>query len=276
MDKLRVLKYSLYMPKPPQNLTELSALKKIVADLRGPEGCPWDKEQTTFSLTPYLIEECFELIEVLEKQNWPAVREELGDLLFQIVLHSQMASECGHFQLEQVIESISSKMLRRHPHVFADVKVQDSQEVIANWDQIKKSEKSTPNENPIDVPIGLPALQRAYKIGKKTQKIKFDWDHHHQVLEKVEEEFAELKVELKKDPQSDATAEELGDLLFSIAQLARHLDLEPEQILRQANLKFETRFQLMWKQALSEKKDFLNMSLEEKETRWKKAKKSTR
>lgn len=264
------------MPKPPHHLSELAALKKIVADLRGPEGCPWDKEQTTVSLTPYLIEECFELVEVLEKHDWPAVRDELGDLLFQIVLHSQLASEQGHFQLEQVVESISSKMLRRHPHVFADVKVNNSQEVIENWDQIKKTEKSGGIHNPIEVPAGLPALQRAHKIGKKTQKIKFDWDTHEQVLEKVEEEFNELKIELKKDPKSKATAEELGDLLFSIAQLARHLDLEPEQILRQANSKFETRFQAMWSQALSEKKDFLNMSLEEKETRWKSAKKSTR
>ncbi len=252
-------------------------LLDIVATLRGPNGCPWDKEQTHLSLTQYAIEETFEMVEAIESQNDAKIKDELGDVLFQVVLHAQLASERNAFSFADIIENLSEKMLRRHPHVFADKKVQTTEDVKTNWEEIKRAEKALEAkpafENILNVPEGLPALQRAYKIGKRTEKLQFDWDNAEQVWEKVEEEHQELREAL--DEKSIIEIEhELGDVLFSVAQLARHLDLEPEQVLRKANRRFEARFAKMKEFIFADGKNFEILELSEKETYWQKAKRA--
>ena len=265
------------MNNSPTNLRDISSLVEIVEQLRGPQGCPWDKEQTHESLTQYAIEETHELVEVLEAPrnaaNDDLMKEELGDVLFQVILHSQLASERGAFNLSDVIENISEKLIRRHPHVFANLAVKNSQEVIENWEKIKKEEKGNDNSNnpyAITVPA-LPALQKAYKIGKKTEKLKFDWTNIEDVLLKVEEEYNELHEALDLD-SDDAIEHELGDVLFSLAQLGRHLELEPEQVLRKANSRFESRFKLMVELSQQDGIDWGSLSMEQKEIYWQKAK----
>ncbi|WP_415063411.1 nucleoside triphosphate pyrophosphohydrolase [Bdellovibrio sp.] len=265
------------MSQIPSNLRQIESLVEIIARLRGPQGCPWDKEQTHESLTQYAIEETHELVEALEEPAGPhkdqKIKEELGDVLFQVILHSRLAEERGAFTIEDVIASISEKLIRRHPHVFAGVEVADSAEVIRNWEQIKKQEKSAqgaPSPYALNVPP-LPALQRAYKIGKRTEKMNFDWEDAEGVMVKVEEEFAELREALEEG--SDAEVEhELGDVLFSLAQLGRHLEMEPEQVLRRANQRFEGRFSKMIEIAQSEGRNWGELSLDEKEGFWQKAK----
>ncbi|MGZ3768083.1 MAG: nucleoside triphosphate pyrophosphohydrolase [Bdellovibrio sp.] len=265
------------MAKVPDNLRQIESLVEIVKSLRGPDGCPWDKEQTHVSLTQYAIEETFELVEALELPESPSkdekIKEELGDVLFQVVLHAQLAAERGAFTLDDIIAGISEKLVRRHPHVFGDVKVEDSEEVIRNWEKIKKLEKAAEEDQKayaLNVPP-LPALQRAYKIGKRTEKMQFDWDDAEGVMLKVEEEFDELREAIEEGSDS-AIAHELGDVLFSLAQLGRHLEMEPEYILRRANQRFEGRFNKMVEIAESENQDWGALTLEKKETYWQKAK----
>lgn len=261
------------MPTPPKNLKLWSSLLEIVAHLRGPEGCPWDLEQNHQTLAPYALEETCELIEALEKKDDLAMKDELGDVLFQVALHTQLASERQAFTIEDVLENLNEKMVRRHPHVFSNQKVSGSEEVWLNWEKIKKSEKKKSSEH-FGLAPTLPALQSAYKIGVKTQKAGFDWTDTKDVINKVKEELAELEEALAQKDQKN-TAEEMGDLLFSVAQLARHLDLEPEQSLRQANSKFEKRYFAMLKLAEKKGLDFTKLSLEEKENLWKEIKVQT-
>jgi tetrapyrrole methylase family protein/MazG family protein len=319
------------MPVPPKNLKEFQALVEIVKDLRGPQGCPWDKEQTHKSLAPFAIEEAFELAEALESNNKSDIIEELGDLLLQVALHSELGRQSGQFDIHDVCESINKKMVERHPHVFSDIKVSGIDEVWDNWSKIKEQEKikkhlntivesaknnagdtlinnSTENqkilENPFSsIPTALPALQRASKIGVKTRKFRFDWNHVSQVLAKVDEELAEFKEvyeEIKKaqtvakknnvakiDSASPHSAgeflkshddlrkkaeHEIGDMLFSISQLARHLDLDAEQCLRECNNRFMQRFTEMQNLATIENKQLLDYSQDELEVLYKKAK----
>lgn len=266
------------MAQIPSNLRQLSSLVEIVAQLRGPQGCPWDKEQTHESLTQYAIEETHELVEVLETSAGMLrdnkMKEELGDVLFQVILHTQLASERGAFNIEDVIAAISEKLIRRHPHVFADVSVKDSDEVVRNWETIKKEEKSQdPEASPFTLNVPpLPALQRAYKIGKRTEKLHFDWPDTEGALLKVEEEWEELHEALDSD-SDDEIEHELGDVLFSLAQLGRHLKMEPEQVLRRANQRFESRFNKMVELSTQDGLDWGKLSLEEKESYWQKAKK---
>ncbi len=266
------------MAKSPSNLRQIESLVEIVKSLRGPDGCPWDKEQTHESLTQYAIEETHELVEAIEDKGAARdrkMKEELGDVLFQVMLHSQMAEERGAFNIADVIEGISEKLIRRHPHVFSDASVIDSAEVIRNWEEIKKKEKALQGEESksayaLNVPP-LPALQRAFKIGKRTEKLQFDWDNAEGVMVKVEEEFDELREAL--DLVSAAEIEhELGDVLFSLAQLGRHLGMDPEQVLRKANARFETRFNKMIEFSEADHKDWGALKLDEKEEYWLKAK----
>jgi tetrapyrrole methylase family protein/MazG family protein len=260
------------MPKPPKNFKTLEALVQVVADLRGPDGCPWDKEQTHESLTSYAIEEIHELAEVIEKKQDSLIKEELGDVLFQVILHSQLAGERKAFDLSDVIENVTEKLVRRHPHVFSDQKVSGSHEVLANWEELKKAEKkSSENSFALNVPASMPALQRSAKIGFRTQKMKFDWENAEQVWEKVREEFDELEEALDSDVDKDIR-HELGDMFFSLAQLARHLEMDPEQIAREANRRFENRFETMMKLRQDKKLNWEEMSLEEKESLWQEAK----
>ncbi len=263
------------MAKTPSDLRKIESLVEIVAALRAPDGCPWDKEQTHESLTQYAIEETFELVEAIEAPVSSAsrdqkIKDELGDVLFQVLLHSQLASERGAFTLADVIENVAEKLVRRHPHVFGDVKVADAAEVVKNWEEIKKREQGAKPDYALKVPP-LPALQRAYKIGKRTEKYKFDWENVDGVMLKVEEEFDELREALDNDVESEIE-HELGDVLFSLAQLGRHLKMEPEQVLRKGNARFEERFNKMVEFASADGKDWGALSVEEKEGYWLRAK----
>lgn len=256
------------MAPTPKVLNSFSALMEIVAALRGPDGCPWDKEQTHQSLTPFAIEEVFEFIETVERNDDKAMKEELGDVLFQVALHSQMASERKAFTIEDVLVELNTKMIRRHPHVFGQEKAASSQEVLKNWEMIKTKEKEhRKHQEYFDIPTGLPSLQRAYKIGKKTNKSGFDWANPQDVKTKVLEELQEVEeaIQLKHD---EKVAEELGDLLFSVAQYVRHLGHEPESCLRWANRKFETRYFAMLESCRLKGVEFDSLSLAEKEQLW--------
>ena len=230
-----------------QNLHELI---KIVKQLRHPkDGCPWDLEQTHKSLTKYLIEESYEFIHAVENDDYNAMNEELGDVLLQILLHATIAEEQKNFDLESVAKTLGEKLVRRHPHVFGDLSNNiDADQVHKNWDKIKEQEKAGQRKSLLkDGLLMNPALIAADNIGKKTEKIGFDWDSYHQVLYKVEEEWQEIKEELSPRDEFNAARveEELGDFLFSTAQLCRHLKMNPEKVLAKANRKFLMRFREM-------------------------------
>lgn len=261
------------MPQAPKTLNRIESLIQIVKDLRGPEGCPWDKEQTHITLAPYAIEEVFEMVEAIENGDDQHTCEELGDVLFQVILHATMAEERGAFSIQDVILSISSKIVRRHPHVFSDTKVKDSNEVIKNWDEIKKLEKQNKiqKQDFFNVPKGLPALQAANKIGEKTERYKFDWSTTEDVLKQLKSEIQELEDAMKNMKPSELE-HEMGDVLFSAAQLARHLKTEPETNLRTANKRFIQRFEKMLENKTLD--EFTALSSDEKENLWKLAKAS--
>jgi tetrapyrrole methylase family protein / MazG family protein len=260
------------MIKPPKNLEQFKSLVEIVEHLRGPKGCPWDKEQTPKTLTPFIVEEAYELVDAIEAGESDEWKEELGDLLLQVVLQAQIADESGEFNIQDVIEGIGSKLVRRHPHVFSHTKVKDADEVLRNWEQIKKSEKKGKQNKIFKFPKKLPALQVAGKIGEKTKRYNFDWPNAKAVFNKVREEFNELENALNLSNRAHQL-EELGDLLFSLAQLSRHLDMDPESALRQTNRKFEKRFSKLKKMVDQLGKDMAKMSSAELEALWKKVKK---
>ncbi|GIL17717.1 MAG: nucleoside triphosphate pyrophosphohydrolase [Oligoflexia bacterium] len=256
-------------------LTQFQSLVEIVARLRGPDGCPWDKEQSQKSLAQFSIEEAFELAEAIESGNQSHVKEELGDFLFQVILQSQVSKDNNGFELKDVLQDLNEKLIRRHPHVFSDVKAKDIEEVWRNWERLKAQEKAAQKtSNPFSYPRKMPALQAANKIGVKTQKLKFDWSTADQVFEKVQEEVFETKEALKSGNKKDI-AHEIGDALFSLAQLARHCDLDPEACLREANRRFEKRFNKVLELAGSDREAFIDLSTEKKEKLWVLAKKQT-
>jgi len=269
------------MPKPPQNLREFTSLLQVVEALRGPEGCPWDKEQTHRTLTRYAIEEAFELSEAIDGGNDQEICDELGDLLLQVILHAEIARQEGRFDIYSVMENLNAKMVRRHPHVFGSTTAKTSAEVLTNWAQIKAEEKAgqaktqqkKAQSRPLsfDIPQGLPALLRAQKIGEKTAKTQFDWTDAHSCWEKVAEEFGELKEALDAG-QPAAISHELGDLLFSLAQIARHLKMDSEQSLRETNTRFERRYLRMQELVREDGQQWENLSAELKESYWTRAK----
>lgn len=263
------------MPQPPDNLNLFESLMQIVRSLRGPDGCPWDKEQTHQTLTPYAIEEVYEFVDAVETGNDVLIKDELGDVLFQVALHAALAEERNAFEIKDVIKNINEKLVRRHPHVFSNTEVSGIDEVWKNWEEIKRNEKKNSpkkSQGPFDFPNHLPALQRSHKIGVKSQKLKFDWPNSDEVLKKVFEEFNELHVEAKNKDHA-AMEDEFGDVLFSLAQWARHRNIEPEQALRKANKKFETRFNTMMAIVEKENKNWDVLTDDEKEEFWSKAKK---
>ncbi len=259
----------------PSVLQEFQTLVEIVARLRGPDGCPWDKEQTQKTLTQYALEEAYELVEAIESQNPTEIKEELGDFLFQVILQAQVAQDEKQFSLLDVIKSLNEKMIFRHPHVFGNDGAKTTTEVWKNWEKLKAEENKAKPKPVFSYPRQMPALQAAQKIGGKTKRLKFDWDKPAEVLEKVEEEITELKAEMNASKLDPAKLEhEIGDVLFSVAQLARHLGLEPEQCLRSANRRFEDRFNEVLKLSGKSMDDFPALSLQEKEELWKQAKKN--
>jgi tetrapyrrole methylase family protein/MazG family protein len=250
-----------------------SQLVALMARLRGPAGCPWDREQTPESLKPFLVEECYEVIDALDEGSPDKVKEELGDLLFQIIFHARLAEEKGTFTIQDVIGTIVEKMVRRHPHVFGGVKVSTSGEVLANWEKIKKKEKAHQDRTSIldGVPQGLPALLRAHGIQKRASRVGFDWNELNEALPKLDEEIQEFKESLKS---SDASTieEELGDIFFMLVNISRFLEINPEDALRKTISKFIHRFRYIEEHAEQAGRSLSDMTLDEMEKLWQEAK----
>lgn len=227
------------------NYPELERCIQVIQKLRDPVGgCPWDLEQTHESLLKYLLEESYEFIEAVELKKPHLMEEELGDVLLQVLLHSTIGAQDKKFTLESVARVLADKIVRRHPHVFGNVKVSGPDDVVNNWKEIKEKEKGEKKYTIDEKILQAPALTSAFNIGKKSTTVNFDWDDYHQVAAKVEEEWQEVKEELPPGDKynKERVREEIGDLLFSVAQLARHLDIDPEACLREANRKFINRF----------------------------------
>jgi ATP diphosphatase len=250
-------------------------LLEIMAALRDPEsGCPWDLEQTWASIAPHTIEEAYELADAIEQGEPAKVRDELGDLLFQVVFQARIAEERGLFDLQDVAASISAKLERRHPHVFGDASVGSSAEQTVAWEALKAAERRETGaaSGALDgVSLGLPALTRAAKLGRRAAMVGFDWDRAREVIEKVEEECRELRTAFEAG-DSQATQAELGDLLFSLAQLARKLGADPEAALRAANAKFERRFRRMEAWLAESGREASDVDMLELELLWTRAK----
>jgi len=249
----------------------------IMARLRAPGGCPWDREQTFDSIMPYTLEETYEVFDAIERRAWPELKDELGDLLLQVLFYAEMAAEAGHFTLRDVAENLSEKLIRRHPHVFGDVAAADANAVLRNWEQIKLEEKSAGSkaEQPAsmmdDIPRSMPAVLEARKLGSRAAKVGFDWPSVEGLFEKLAEETAELREELAAGAQNERVEEELGDLLFTAVNLARHLKVDPELALRKTNAKFRQRFAAMEQEAGGRAR-LDAMSAEELEQLWNRAK----
>lgn len=253
------------MSQTPDAIAELRA---VVHRLRAPGGCPWDREQTHESLIPHLLEEAYEVAEAIRNGDMPHLREELGDLLLQPVLHAEIASEQGTFDLDAIAREVTEKLIRRHPHVFGDASVKDSEGVLTQWDAIKREEKGTQRESILHgISHGLPALIRAQKLQKKAAKVGFDWPDAAPVLDKIREEADEIAVEIGKG-DAKAIADEVGDLLFSVVNLARKLGVDSESALVAANAKFEQRFSKVEEKLAAEGRQLKECTLAELDAVW--------
>jgi ATP diphosphatase len=231
------------VPNPPV-LSPLERLLDIMGCLRHPTtGCAWDLEQTYATIAPYTIEEAYEVADAIARDDMTALREELGDLLMQVVFHAQMAREEGLFSFQDVAETVADKMVARHPHVFGDAEVRTAAAVAERWEKLKEKERATKGDTSAlaGVALGLPALMRAYKLQSRAARVGFDWETPAQVYAKLSEEMGELNMALQAGAP-DAIEDEIGDLLFSVVNLARHLNVDPEVALRRSNAKFERRF----------------------------------
>jgi len=225
-------------------MQEVKQLLSLMERLRDPHaGCPWDRAQTYASIAPYTIEEAYEVADAIARGDRAGLKQELGDLLFQVVFHAQLAREEGAFTFADVAAAVTEKMTRRHPHVFGETRYADRAEQSHAWERLKAAERDTPADSALDgIPPALPAMARATKLQRKAAQVGFDWSEPMAVLEKVIEELTELRSELEAAASPARLAEEMGDLLFACVNLARHLAVEPEAALRLANLKFERRF----------------------------------
>jgi len=260
-------------PSEPLNAAAgFARLVEIMARLRAPGGCPWDREQTFDTIKPYLLEETYEVLDAIDARDWKELAEELGDLLLQVVFFSQMASEAGHFDVTDALDAINRKMVRRHPHVFADAEANTADDVLRQWDQIKAAEKPRPKGLLASVPRSLPALVESSQISRRAAGAGFDWPDIDQVFEKVCEELTELDAARESQSQ-EAIEGELGDLLFTIVNVARFLKVDPEQALRRTNAKFRDRFAHVEKSLETQGKSFKESTLGEMEALWQAAKK---
>ena len=266
---------SIYIPKDLDNKKDFQDLLNIIEILRSPEGCPWDGEQTHESLKSALIEECYEVLDAIENEDDDALIEELGDVLLQVVFHASIAKENGYFDIMDIIGAISNKMINRHPHVFSDGKAKNSEEVIENWDEIKKEEKGikTLTEEMESIAKSLPATTRAYKVQNKAKKVGFDWDDVKFAMDKVEEELNEIKDVYNLGDKSIIEGE-VGDLLFACINVARFLEVDGELALDKTIKKFIKRFSFIESEALKKNKCLNEMTLEEMDELWEEAKKS--
>jgi tetrapyrrole methylase family protein / MazG family protein len=255
-------------------------LVNVMARLRAPGGCPWDAEQTYESLGQYLLEECYEAFDAIQEATQTGdtanLREELGDVLLQVVFHSTIAAERGDFTIDEVVKGVSDKLILRHPHVFGEKKLETASDVLNNWDELKKAERAATGKvekekNSIleDVPVHFPALLEGQKLTKKAAKVGFDWENTEQIFDKLTEETAELKEAIKTDSNKE---EEIGDLLFVVLNLARKLNVDAETALKKTNRKFRTRFRHIEDSLKANEKDINDATLEEMDVLWNEAK----
>ena len=253
---------------------ELEELLSTFRSLRDPAtGCAWDREQTFKTIASCAIEEAYEVADAIDREDFKSLKSELGDLFFQVVFHAEMANEKGIFNLKDVINELNDKLVRRHPHVFSNEKALSSEESLTIWEDIKAQERKTQKLDSLmdDVPKNLPSLLRAKKLQKRAARVGFDWKDANKVIDKIEEELEELKIEHSKN-NKDKLAEEVGDILFTIVNLTRHYDLDPEDIMRRSNLKFEQRFKAMEKYAEQNDLELKRMSVDQLENVWQKIK----
>ena len=266
----------VFAPAPPPTSTpaDMDALVAVMARLRDPlTGCPWDREQTPQTLRRYVIEEAYEVVEAVENGDPRKLAEELGDLLLQVVFHAQLAQEIGSFALADVTQSIVEKLIRRHPHVFGDVTVSGTDQVLNNWEQIKRGEKGYEGRTSIldGIPPALPALMRALEVSKRVVKVGFEWPTVGEVLDKVDEELREMRAEIEHGETSRAS-DELGDLLFTLVNVARQLKVDPEDALRHMTHRFAARFRHIEEYAAESGRSVSGLKLEEMEAVWQAAK----
>lgn len=252
---------------------------EIMAHLRGPEGCPWDREQTFDSIKPYTLEETYEVFDAIERRAWGELRGELGDLLLQVLFYAQMADDAGHFNICDVVEELNAKLVRRHPHVFGDEAASTAGDVLKTWDKVKAAEKKERADDGgllEDVPRTMPALMEAAKIGSRAAKIGFDWTKAEDLFEKMDEEVRELRAEMDAaERKQELIAEEFGDLLFVSVNLARKLNVSPEEALRAANAKFRRRFAAM-EEFAGGTEELSKLPVEQMEDLWARAKQRER
>jgi MazG family protein len=258
---------------------EFTRLIEIMATLRGPDGCPWDREQTIDSLKPFVLEETYEVIEAIDAHDHGALCEELGDFVFEAVFLAQLESEAGHFTIADAVKSISDKLIRRHPHVFAraagEAALDSAGQVRTRWEEIKAQERggsAAPKTLLSGIAPALPALLRAYHIGTRAASVGFEWSSTQDVVAKIQEEVDELREVVDGDADRERAEEEMGDLLFAIANLARKLGIEPETALRKANDKFTRRFGTLERTVAESGRTMGEMTLEELEKEWQRAK----
>lgn len=253
---------------------EINNLLQTFKKLRDPsQGCPWDKEQDFKSIASCSIEEAYEVADAIEREDFNDLKEELGDLFFQIIFHSGMAEEKKLFNFEEVVKELNDKLIRRHPHVFDKKQEMSASESLEIWEKEKKKEREKKNLISLmdDIPKNLPSLTRAKKIQKRAKSVGFDWQNENEVLRKIDEEIDELK-RAKASQKKEDISEEIGDLFFTLVNLSRHYNLEPEDIIRKANLKFEKRFRKMEDEANKTKVNLEDLEINELETLWQKIK----
>jgi len=255
----------------PEKLSHFATLVDIIARLRAPDGCPWDRNQTHSSLRENLLEECYEVLEALDEGDSGKLCNELGDLLMQIVLHAQIAAEAGEFKLDDVINSINTKLIHRHPHIFGSKKVKDAEEVALNWEALKQEEEGAETSMLDNVPRQMPALAYSQEIQSRVAQVGFDWEDIDGVIEKLVEEVGEFK----RAESGEQKEMEFGDLLFTLANIARRLGVNLEAALREANKRFYQRFSYMEKVCQERGLNFGELSFDEQNALWEEAKKLT-
>jgi tetrapyrrole methylase family protein/MazG family protein len=257
-----------------QAVTSLTRLLKIIEKLRAPDGCLWDKKQKKEDVAKYLLDETYELIDAIDSGSPDAQKEEMGDLFFQILFLSRIAEEANEFTISDVMEYVTEKMIRRHPHVFGDAKVKNIEEIKANWNEIKKHLENKNGDAAgllSRIPRSLPSLLRAQKVTEKASRVGFDWAHTEEVMDKIEEELHELKASLKTN-DAYYIREEIGDLLFSLVNLCRFVDVNAEEALSASVAKFTERFSYIEKKLTAEGKDLAGATLKEMDDLWNEAK----
>jgi len=256
----------------PEDLSRFDALVDIIARLRASNGCPWDRKQTHSSLRENLLEECYEVLETLDEGDSGKLCQELGDLLMQVVLHAQIAAEAGEFELGDVINSINTKLIHRHPHVFGSLRVKDAEEVLVNWEALKKEERGADASMLSNVPQEMPALSYSQEIQDRVARVGFDWEDISGVIDKLAEEVSEFK---QADSQ-ERKGQEFGDLLFTLANIARRLGIDLESALREANRRFYHRFSCMEELCRQRGLNFAELSFDEQNALWEEAKKKVK